>query len=114
MAREAKFEIKLRKNDHFMFNLIAPNNEVILTSEGYTTKENCKKGIESVRKNSLVATKFLKLIDFPTTKVYFVLKAENGEIIGRSQMYESDATRKIGIASVKKFAATAALVDKSK
>jgi uncharacterized protein YegP (UPF0339 family) len=114
MPHEAKFEVKLRKNDHFMFNLIAPNNEVILTSEGYTTLENCKKGIASVRKNSQTATKFLKLIDFPTTKVYFVLKAENGEIIGRSQMYESDETRKIGIASVKKFAPLAELVDKTK
>ncbi|MDR0865923.1 MAG: YegP family protein [Candidatus Symbiothrix sp.] len=114
MAHEAKFEVKQRKNDHYMFNLIAPNNEVILTSEGYTTKENCIKGIESVKKNAQVATKFLKLVDFPTTKVYFVLKAENGEIIGRSQMYVSDETRKIGIASVKKFAPTAEILDKTK
>ncbi|MDR0832991.1 MAG: YegP family protein [Candidatus Symbiothrix sp.] len=113
MEKQGKFELKLRKNSHFMFNLVATNNEVVLTSEGYTTKENAKKGIEAVRKNSQITGKFLKLVDLPTTKVYFVLKAENGEIIGRSQMYVDDATRKTGIAAVKKYAPTAALVDKT-
>mgnify|MGYP002135093256 CR=1 FL=1 len=35
----------------FKFDLKAGNGQVILTSEVYTTKEACLKGIESVKKN---------------------------------------------------------------
>lgn len=45
-----RFEIKSSADDQFYFVLIAPNNEVIATSETYTTKDNCKKGIEAVKK----------------------------------------------------------------
>ena len=37
-----KFVINKRKNDEFQFNLKANNHQVILTSEGYTTKSNCQ------------------------------------------------------------------------
>ena len=39
-----------------MFNLHAPNHEVIATSERYTTKGSAENGIESVRKNAPSAT----------------------------------------------------------
>ena len=54
-----KFEIKKAKNKQFYFILKAGNGETLLTSEYYTTKESCKKGIFSVRWNSL----FAKTID---------------------------------------------------
>ena len=41
----------------------------------------------------------------------FVLKAGNGEIIASSEMYESKASAKNGIESVKKNAADAEVVD---
>ena len=34
------------------FVLKADNGEVIATSQVYTTKDSCKKGIESVKKNA--------------------------------------------------------------
>ncbi len=98
-----KFEIKKRKNGEFQFNLKAGNGQVILSSEGYTTKENCKKGIESVKKNSQIDSRFEKL-EAKNGKPYFNLKASNGQIIGSSEMYESTASRDNGIASVKKNA----------
>ncbi len=36
----------------FHFVLKAGNGEIIATSETYTTKDSCKKGIESVKKNA--------------------------------------------------------------
>jgi uncharacterized protein len=39
-----KFEVKTRKNGEFQFNLKAGNGQVILSSEGYTTKANCLNG----------------------------------------------------------------------
>ena len=47
-----KFVITVRKNGEFQFNLKASNGQVILTSEGYTTKTACLNGIESVKKNA--------------------------------------------------------------
>jgi uncharacterized protein YegP (UPF0339 family) len=45
-----RFEIRRSVDGQFYFVLVAPNNEVIATSEMYTTKDNCKNGIEAVKK----------------------------------------------------------------
>ena len=47
-----KFEIYLDKAGQFRFRLNASNGQNILASEGYSSKSNCKNGIESVRKNA--------------------------------------------------------------
>ena len=47
-----KYQIYLDKGGEFRFHLKARNGEIILASEGYTTKQNCKKGIESVKHNA--------------------------------------------------------------
>lgn len=105
-----KFEISKRKNGEFQFNLKASNGQVILGSEGYTTKANCINGIESVKKNSQVDERFERK-EAKNNKPYFNLKATNGQIIGTSEMYESVAGRDNGIESVKKNAPDAEVVD---
>ncbi|MFM2398121.1 MAG: hypothetical protein RL341_278, partial [Pseudomonadota bacterium] len=47
-----KFELKKTSNGEFMFNLLASNGQVILTSETYKAKASANNGIESVRNNS--------------------------------------------------------------
>jgi len=51
-----RFEIKLSADKQFYFVLIAPNNEPILRSEMYTTKDSCKNGIEAVKEYAPTAT----------------------------------------------------------
>lgn len=97
------FVISKRKNGEFQFVLKAGNGQVILSSEGYTTKSACENGIESVRKNAQVDARFERL-ESKSGKPYFNLKATNGQIIGNSEMYESVAARDNGIASVAKNA----------
>lgn len=97
----AKFEVSVRKNGEFQFNLKAQNGQVILTSEGYKTKAACMNGIESVKKNAPVEARFEKMVA-KNGKPYFALKATNGQVIGMSQMYASDKTCAAGIASVMK------------
>jgi len=46
-----KIEIFKGKNDEFYFKVLSRNGEPLTVSEGYTTKQNCKKGIESLREN---------------------------------------------------------------
>jgi len=51
----AKFEIYKDKKGNFRFRLLAANNQVIATGEGYSSKESCKKGIASIKKNAPIA-----------------------------------------------------------
>ena len=105
-----KFVITLRKNGEFQFNLKATNGQVILTSEGYTTKAACLNGAESVKKNAVEEKRFEKLVA-KNGKPYFTLKATNGQVIGQSQMYASERNRNNGIASVMKNAPVAEIVE---
>jgi uncharacterized protein YegP (UPF0339 family) len=106
----AKFEIKAGRTGKFRFNLKASNGQVILTSEAYEKRAAATKGIESVRKNSQNDTRFER----KTAKdgsPYFVLKAANGEPIGKSEMYRTKSSMENGIASVTKNAPGAPVVD---
>ena len=108
-----KFVITQRRNGEYQFNLKAGNGQTILSSEGYTAKANCEKGIESVRKNATNDN----LYDRKTAtngKYHFNLKATNGQIIGTSEMYESEGGRNNGIASVKENAPKATVDDLTK
>ncbi|NDV64778.1 YegP family protein [Bacteroides sp. 224] len=108
----AKFEITKRKNGEFQFNLKASNGEIILTSEGYKAKVSCKNGIESVKVNSQNAEHFDKKVS-SNGKFYFNLIASNGQVVGTSEMYESESGRNNGIASVMRNAPDAILFDLS-
>ena len=105
-----KFVVTVRKNGEFQFNLKATNGQVILTSEGYTTKTACLNGIESVKKNAADESKF-EIKVAKNGKPFFNLKAGNGQVIGASQMYASETTMKQGIASVMKNAPDAPVVE---
>jgi len=105
-----KFVITLRKNGEYQFNLKATNGQVILTSEGYTTKAACMNGIESVKKNCQVEARFEKKVA-SNGKPFFNLKATNGQIIGSSQMYATEKNMLNGLASVQKNAPEAEVVD---
>ncbi len=105
-----KFVVTTRKNGEFQFVLKASNGQVILTSQGYKTKVSCMNGIESVKKNSQDAAKFDKKIA-SNGKPFFNLMATNGQVIGSSQMYASDATCKQGIESVRNNAPEAPVVE---
>lgn len=107
-----KFEITTRTNGEFQFNLKAGNGQVILASEGYSSKGACQNGIESVKKNSQDDSKFERKTS-SNGKPYFNLKASNGQVIGNSEMYESEASRENGIESVKKNAPEAQVADLS-
>ena len=48
---------------------------------------------------------------FPDGRAYFVLKATNGQEVGRSQMYKSDSGCKNGMKSVARNAADASVVE---
>jgi uncharacterized protein YegP (UPF0339 family) len=93
------YQISPTSDAKFMFNLKAENNQVILTSQFYEQKQSALDGIASVQANGPDAQNF-ELKESVANEPYFVLKAQNGLIIGTSQMYSSTAAAEIGIASV--------------
>lgn len=107
-----KFEITTDKSGKHRFNLKASNGQVILSSQGYESKAGCTNGIESVRKNSQDDARY----DRKTAKdgsPYFNLTSTNGQVIGNSEMYSNASAMENGIASVKKNAPEAEVVDNS-
>lgn len=105
-----RFTITKGRNDQFYFNLKAGNGEIILQSEGYTTKSSCKDGIQSVKVNSTIDSHYSRKISV-SNQYYFVLIAANSQPIGRSQMYSSRQAMESGIQSVKMNAPTADIAD---
>ena len=81
----AKFELTKSKNDKFVFNLLATNGQVILTSELYESRASALGGIEAVRKNAPEGGRFGRL-SAKDGSPYFTLKAGNGQVIGQSQI----------------------------
>jgi len=108
----AKFEITKSKNGKFLFNLKAGNGEVILTSQMYEAMAGAHDGIASVKVNSPLDERYERKTS-TKDEPYFNLKAANGQIIGHSEMYSSTSAMESGIASVKKNAPAAAIVDKT-
>jgi uncharacterized protein YegP (UPF0339 family) len=107
-----KFVITQRKDGEFQFSLKASNGQVILSSEGYASKASCNNGIESVRTNAADDARF-ESKESTNGKFYFNLKAGNSQVIGSSQMYESEASRDNGIESVKNNAPDASVEDET-
>jgi uncharacterized protein YegP (UPF0339 family) len=94
------YELKLAKNGQYFFNLLAANGQIILGSEMYKSKSAALNGIASIQKNCEEDGRFERKVS-TNGKPFFVLKAKNHQVIGQSQMYESESSRDNGIASVK-------------
>lgn len=105
-----KFDLKKSPSGKYMFNLKAGNNQIILTSELYDSKSAAEKGIASVKKNAGDDKRYERKSS-KKGEPYFVLKAANGEVIGKSEMYSGTAGMENGIESVKKNGPSADTTD---
>jgi uncharacterized protein YegP (UPF0339 family) len=105
-----KFVVYKGKDGQDYFRLKAGNGETILSSEGYKARKSCENGIESVRKNSQDESRF-EVRTAKDGREYFILKAGNGQEIGRSQMYKSSSGCRNGMKSVARNAVDARVVE---
>lgn len=104
------YELKKTASGQFMFNLKAGNHEIILTSETYVNKAGAEAGIASVRTNSPSDERYERKTSSDGSP-YFVLKAANSQVIGRSEMYSSTSAMENGIKSVKANGPSSPTVD---
>jgi hypothetical protein len=110
MVMAGKFELKTAKNGKFFFNLKASNGQIILSSEMYETKKAAENGIASVKRNAGNDARYERKKSNKGEN-YFVLKAGNGEQVGKSEGYASSRGMESGIKSVQKNAPDAAVVE---
>jgi uncharacterized protein len=107
---KAKFEIKISAHGRFRFNLKAANDQIILTSQPYESRAGAANGIASIRQNAALEERYEEKTG-TSGLAYFVLHAGNRLVIGTSQMYSSREAMRKGIASVKRNAPIAEVVD---
>lgn len=100
-----KYKLKSAASGKFMFNLLAGNHQVILTSETYNERAGAVNGIKSCQTNSQKDESFERKVAKDGSP-YFVLKAGNGQTIGKSEMYSGNSGMENGIKSVKTNGAT--------
>ena len=110
--RKPRYVLFKGEDGEYYFNLQAPNYEIILQSEGYTSKDGAENGIASVRKNSDEETQYRRLVS-TNGQFYFTLVAKNYQVIGVSEMYTTREAREIGIEAVMKYGPDAPVVDKT-
>lgn len=101
-----RFEINRAVNGQFKFCLKADNGEIILTSELYNSKFSVENGIESVRHNCSIYSRY-EIRKATNGKYFFNLHAANYQIIGTSQMYSSEELLNKGIKQVMQIGETA-------
>ena len=106
------YEIKKAADGRYQFTLHAGNHEIILMSQLYADKGGAENGIESVRTNGPHDARFERKIS-AKGEPYFSLKAPNGQIIGTSEMYGSEASRDNGIRSVAANSQTTVVKDQT-
>lgn len=105
-----RFEIFKDRAGEYRFRLLASNGQIILASEGYSTKNACLNGIAAVKKYALNDENFERK-QTSSGGFMFNLKAMNGQVIGLSERYESPVSRDNGLASVQRNALEASLLD---
>src|SRR5947208_15793595 len=107
---KAEFQIKKSAHGRFRFTLKAANDQIILTSQTYGSKDGVANGIASVKQNAALDERFEEKTG-ASGLPYFVLHAANRLVIGTSQTYSSREAMHKGIASVKRNAPTADTAD---
>lgn len=104
-----KYQIKFTSNNQYRWTLKGNNHETLLISETYVSKQGCTAGIAS-SKAHLADHNFDKKTSVSGSP-YFNQVANNGQVIGTSEMYSSINARDQGIRAVQLTAPTAIIED---
>lgn len=96
---DTKFETFRGLDRKYYFHLKANNGQIVLQSQGYTSRSGATSGIASVKTNGANPSRF-EIREARDGRHYFVLKAGNGAVVGVSEMYETKANAERGTAVV--------------
>lgn len=97
------FEIFLGKDKQYYFHLTTQSGGILLVSEGYKSRAGCQNGVRSTIKNANIDENYFKK-NSRNEKHYFLLKAANKKVIGKSRLYPSVELCDMAVNKVKSIA----------
>ncbi len=95
----ARVQVEAGSTNQFRFNVFAQNGQVVLSSESYTTAAAAWNGAFAVQDAATTATNFA-VLTATDGRFYFTLTADNGQLVGVSQMYTTKSAATSGVTSV--------------
>jgi hypothetical protein len=93
------FEVFQGRDSRYYFHLVATNHEIILQSQGYSTRTGSLGGVLSVLDHAGTPSRY-DLLQASNGDFYFNLQSDNGEVIGTSELYSSKQAAQQGIEAV--------------
>ncbi|MSP26769.1 MAG: DUF1508 domain-containing protein [Myxococcales bacterium] len=99
-AKSGRFETFVGKDKQHYFHLLAANGEKMMRSEGYASLGGAEAGVASCQTNGVDPNSF-ELLQARNGQYYWNLLAQNGEVLGTSELYttKSSALKSIGTTS---------------
>lgn len=94
-----RFEVFKGLDGKQYFHLRAANGEIVAQSQAYSSRSKATQGVASVQTNGVIFARYAVLAAVDG-RFYFVLKATNGQVIARSQLYATRANAERGVTTV--------------
>ena len=99
---EPKFETFTGQDKGQYFRLRAANGEIVLQSEGYSSKSAAEAGIDAVSEHGVEATAY-EILEAQNGQYYFRVVAPNHEIVARGETYASKSNAERGADNVREI-----------
>ncbi|MDB3906457.1 YegP family protein [Crocinitomicaceae bacterium] len=106
------FILKKSQDGFYSFSLHAKDDESILESGNYESKKEAEDGIESMRTIASFSSRYNQK-HTTDNHYYFVLKAANDKVVGKSKYYASRSTLEADVDAVMQLAPLANVIDES-
>src|SRR5678809_715479 len=81
-----QFDLFVGDDAQYYFHLESGNGEILLASEGYTSREGALNGLLSVLDNGGIASRYA-VVTGEDGQYYIHLRAGNGQVVGSSEAY---------------------------
>jgi uncharacterized protein YegP (UPF0339 family) len=101
----ARVEVSASESGGFHFNMFAKNGQIVVASEHYTTEAAAYNGAFAVAADGQSTTAYT-VLQSNDGNYYFNVKAQNGQIIGTSQLYTTKASAQAAVTATSKLMAT--------
>ena len=97
--KRKRFEVFTGEDKKAYFHLRAGNGELVLQSQGYTTKQSAATGIASVKANGVLASQW-QIVETVDGQFSIRLTAKNGQVIARGESYVSKSGAQSAITTI--------------
>ena len=99
-SKASEVELFEDSQGEFRFNIVASNHEVVLSSEGYDARVGAASGVLAVLEYGSDLSSFA-IHPALGGGFYFNLMANNGEVVGTSEIYSTKGNAKAGAGAVR-------------